>query len=350
MKIIDYNVELKSTRINRSYSTPEVYTNDLNSVVFQFEILDMTAEELTGATATTLLYMRDGSFFQNSATDVTLNGNVFSYTLKENEGNHSGLAQIQLIVKLGTKEYASQLFNFKISNGLGDKVAVEVMVQDWTTLLREARAYIAQFLLDEDGRQATFVASEQDRQLAFEEAEALRQQKETERKDAEDGRIANETVRVASENSRESAEDNRKQNELTRESAESVRVSNEAERISKDSERDSKIEAVVNGKADKVQEDWITPTLLNGWTEGGAGVKYTKNEFGEVRVDLSAVPGTGDIFVLPVGYRPNKTMDFPCQSGSGFGAIRINKFGSVQRSIGTGAYVLAHGITFRAEE
>lgn len=225
MKIIDYDVEIKSTRINRSYSTPEVYTNDLNSVGFQFNILDMTAEELTGATATTLLYMRDGSFFQNPTTDVILNGNVFRYTLKENEGNHSGLAQIQLIVKIGTKEYASQLFNFKISNGLGDKVAVEVMVQDWTTLLREARAYIAQFLLDEDGRQATFVASEQDRQLAFDAAEALRQQKENEREEAEDGRIANEDERVTSETSRESAETDRKQNEQTRQAQEATRVS-----------------------------------------------------------------------------------------------------------------------------
>ena len=86
--------------------------------------------------------MRDGSFFQNS--DVNLNGNTFTYLLKENEGNHGGLAQIQLVVKIGTIEYATQLYNFEVVTGLKTKVAaVEVMIQDWTTITRDAQAYIA---------------------------------------------------------------------------------------------------------------------------------------------------------------------------------------------------------------
>ena len=167
LKKIQYDVRLLSTEKTLQGKVPIVYTNDLNSAEFVFNILDMTPEQLAGATATTLLYMRDGSFFQNS--DVNLDGNTFTYLLKENEGNHAGLAKIQLVVKIGTAEYASQLYNFGVVSGLETEVAkaaVEVMIQDWTAITRDAQAYIAQFLLDEEGRQATFVANEQARKLA----------------------------------------------------------------------------------------------------------------------------------------------------------------------------------------
>lgn len=222
LKKIQYDVRLLSTEKMLQGKAPIVYTNDLNSAEFVFNILDMTAEQLVGATATTLIYMRDGSFFQNS--DVNLNGNTFTYLLKENEGNHGGLAQIQLVVKIGTIEYATQVYNFEVVSGLETKVAVEVMIQDWTTLLREARAYIAQFLLDEEGRQATFVANEQDRRLAFEAAEELRQQKETERQEAESGRIEAEQSRVDAEMARKQAEEARDGNEQVRQEQEVERV------------------------------------------------------------------------------------------------------------------------------
>lgn len=98
LKKIQYDVNILSTETALQAKVPAVYTNDLNSVEFVFNIEDMTAEQLAGATATTLLYMRDGSFFQNS--DVNLNGNTFTYLLKENEGNHAGLAKIQLVVNI----------------------------------------------------------------------------------------------------------------------------------------------------------------------------------------------------------------------------------------------------------
>ena len=321
LKKIQYDVRLLSTEKMLQANMPIVYTNDLNSAEFVFSILDMTPEQLAGATATTLLYMRDGSFFQNS--DVNLNGNTFTYLLKENEGNHSGLAKIQLVVKIGTAEYASQLYSFGVVNGLETKVAVEVIIQDWTTLLREARAYIAQFLVDEEGRQATFAANEKDRQLAFEAAEALRQQKETERQgaeatrqqqfddaqtartniftqsetdratvfevaealrqqkeierqEAESGRIEDEQSRVDAEGTRQTTfttneasrtetfnanEATRQQAETQRATAESVRVANEAERISKDSERDSKIDS----KADVSKLELYAKKAQEAW-------------------------------------------------------------------------------------
>ena len=139
-KIIPFNVAIKSTYPVHSFDCPKVYTNDLNSVEIQFKVIDCATDELASATATTLLYMRDGSFFQNS--DVNLNGNTFTYLLKENEGNHSGLAKIQLVVKIGTTEYATQLYSFEVVSGLETKVAVEVIIQDWTTLTRKAQTYI----------------------------------------------------------------------------------------------------------------------------------------------------------------------------------------------------------------
>lgn len=226
LKKIQYDVRLLSTEKMLQGKVPVVYTNDLNSAEFVFNILDMTPEQLAGATATTMLYMRDGSFFQNS--DVNLNGNTFTYLLKENEGNHAGLAQIQLVVIVpGTPEqnYPTRLYNFEVVTGLETKVASEVMIQDWTTLTRDARAYIAQFLLDEEGRQATFVANEQDRQLAFEAAEELRQQKETERQGTEAGRVEAEQSRVDAEMARKQAEETRDGNEQARQEQEAERVS-----------------------------------------------------------------------------------------------------------------------------
>ena len=78
-KIIPYTVKLRSVVPEKTFSKPPVvYTNDLRSAEFQFEITDMSVADLSTATATTLLYMRDGSFFQNPSTDVSRVGNVLN--------------------------------------------------------------------------------------------------------------------------------------------------------------------------------------------------------------------------------------------------------------------------------
>ena len=246
LKKIQYDVRLLSTEKILQDKVPIIYTNDLNSAEFVFNIEDMTAEQLAGATATTLLYMRDGSFFQNS--DVNLNGNTFTYLLKENEGNHAGPAKIQLAVNIPEtpeQNYPTQLFNFEVVAGLETKVsktAVEVMIHAWTTLTREARSYIDQFVADEAIRQQQFddaqtartnifTQSETDRATAFEAAEALRQQKETERQEAESGRIEAEGTRQTTFTTNEA---NRAEtfntNEATRQENESIRQQTETQR------------------------------------------------------------------------------------------------------------------------
>lgn len=72
-------------------------------------------------------------------------------------------------------------------------------------------------------------------------------------------------------------------------------------------------------KANKVQEAWITPTLLNGWVAQDAiayPVAYRKDEFGKVYFKGRIMAGTGTtIFTLPVGYRPvSANLKIPCSS------------------------------------
>lgn len=64
-----------------------------------------------------------------------------------------------------------------------------------------------------------------------------------------------------------------------------------------------------NNKADKTQEAWISPTLLNGWVNNNAiytQIQYMKDDFGFVTIKGMAISGTSNIiFTLPVGYRPS---------------------------------------------
>ena len=175
-KILPFDVALKEINPIRSFDCPKAYTNDLNSVEFQFTLTDMSAEELVGATANVVLYMRDKSFFQNTpATGVTLTGNVVKYVLKENEGNHAGIAQVQveLVYTDPAKVLSSKKYNFEIINGLEMEVAVEVIIQDWSTLVADATEYIE----------------------AANAAEAIRLQSEIDRVAAEDIRLANDIDR-----------------------------------------------------------------------------------------------------------------------------------------------------------
>lgn len=69
----------------------------------------------------------------------------------------------------------------------------------------------------------------------------------------------------------------------------------------------------IDAKANKQQENWIKPTLLNDWTEIYP-VEYRKNEFGNVEIKGLVGEGiTNDnttIFQLPEGYRPSSNRRF----------------------------------------
>ena len=69
----------------------------------------------------------------------------------------------------------------------------------------------------------------------------------------------------------------------------------------------------IRAKADKVQEEWITPTLLNGWTEVSEyPVRYMKDQFGFVHFKGRILGGTtGTLaFMILAGYRPLNHIGF----------------------------------------
>ena len=65
-----------------------------------------------------------------------------------------------------------------------------------------------------------------------------------------------------------------------------------------------------NTKADKLQEAWITPTLINGWTASTYPVSYFKDSLGFVHLKGFATGGTLDsiIFTLPTAYIPKQVL------------------------------------------
>ena len=191
-KQITFETFMLSTDRQLSFQREVAYTNDVNSVQLSFVIKDLV--DLTAYTPNVLLYMRDGSFYQIT-TGITKTGTTVSYTLKDNEGKHNGLVRVQLILISGTTELASANHEFRIEAGLDTVVATEVMIQDWTTLTTEARAFLDTAEADEQARQS------------------------------------NEQARIASEGQRETNETNRNQAESSRVSAEEQRAINEQARI-----------------------------------------------------------------------------------------------------------------------
>ena len=103
-------------------------------------------------------------------------------------------------------------------------------------------------------------------------------------------------------------------------------------------------------KANKVQEDWITPTLLNGWEQFGAGdpVGYMKDDMGFVHLRGAITGGAypSICFNLPLGYRPSNVNTRVPAVGSAYSRCTIGD--GVQTSAGSG-WISLDGITFRAE-
>ena len=149
------------------------------------------------------------------------------------------------------------------------------------------------------------------RSETFNTNESTRQTQELEREKAETARQTvfdgNEANRIGIFNANEAT---RQGNETTRQQAEAQRATAESSRASAEEQR--KIDhanrsAELDGKANKIQEDWITPTLLNGATHrDGNPLQYMKDEFGFVhmRGELDNVATDVKLFDFPVGYRP----------------------------------------------
>ena len=105
-------------------------------------------------------------------------------------------------------------------------------------------------------------------------------------------------------------------------------------------------------KANRVQEAWITPTLLNGWVSP-TEIKYYKDDLGIVRISGRVSDGggaTGAVFQLPVGYRPNWPRQFAVVANNVFCAFMIDSNGNAFWISGNSKLnINLDVITFKAE-
>ncbi|MEM5567676.1 hypothetical protein AAF695_02760 [Aerococcus viridans] len=261
---------------------------------------------------------------------VTKSKDWYSYELDENLIDHYGQWKGQLQLKKGTETYVSSPFSFRIENDLqNDRPPQLTEVNNWKNLRAIANGLIADIRSELD-----LVAA---KVSEIDGAETTRQQAESQRQSTFK---TNETER---QNTFETAEQERQSAELTRVENENQRKTDHANRS-----------AELNGKADKKQEDWITPTLLNGWTNFGGvyeSVGYMKDEFGFVHLKGMVKGGSvgQNIFFLPEGYQPLKSQYHACVSADIVRTLNIQANGGAFIStVASSNWVTLNGISFKA--
>ena len=270
----------------------------------------------------------------------------FTYELDDDIIAHYGEWRGQVRFEQAGEIYVSSPIKFRIENDLSNERPPQLSdVQSWVSLKRYADGLVdelKQAVLSVEGIEDTFNANELERQATFEKAETEREKGESIRVETfqtnetnrqsqfETAEKSRQTTFEASENERAETfntnETTRQTQELERETAETTRQEAETQRISVESSRVSaeaqrKIDhenrsAELDGKANKKQEDWITPTLLNGWyaIRPYEPPQYMKDEFGFVHfrgaISKGASATSNVAFNLPTGYRPNTQASF----------------------------------------
>lgn len=103
------------------------------------------------------------------------------------------------------------------------------------------------------------------------------------------------------------------------------------------------------------QEDYIYPTLLSSWENYGSSfvpARFYKNTMGEVIIEGLLKNGASNTiaFELPIGYRPEYTLNFVIVNGAtAIGMCQVSASGAVKIFItATATDVSISGISFRA--
>ena len=119
------------------------------------------------------------------------------------------------------------------------------------------------------------------------------------------------------------------------------------------------MQTALNLKANKTQEEWIAPTLLNSWVDHSPGVYstigYYKDALGIVHLKGVVKNGTSNIiFELPLGYRPSRFLFFETGTTIANGqnataALYIAENGEVYSYATTRSAIFLDGIAFRPE-
>jgi hypothetical protein len=103
------------------------------------------------------------------------------------------------------------------------------------------------------------------------------------------------------------------------------------------------------------QTGWITPTLINGWSNFGSGwatMQYRRDSLGMVHIKGFITGGTvgAAAFILPVGYRPTENSMYPSVTASGgstiIGRIDVYPAGDVLLNVGGNTWATFNGVRF----
>ena len=285
-----------------------------------------------------LLNIDDRSLVTRPVSKVN---NDFVYELDDDITAHCGEWRGQLRFEAG-ETYVSSPVKFRIENDLSSDRPPQLSdVQSWVSLKRYADSLVdelKQAVLEVEGMDDTFNANELERQDKFETAERSRQTTfETNESERDRTFESNETTRQTQELEREKAESTRQtvfdgneasrfetfnaneatrqENESTRQQAETQRATAESSRVSAEAQRKIDHEnrsAELDGKADKKQEDWITPTLLNG---AAGSLKYRINSLGKLEFKGTIhLHGVSKITAIPRPYAPMGNVFFTVAS------------------------------------
>ena len=242
-----YEVSVINKTLSKTYSDQtRFYTSD-TALELNFQLKEVEYD--FDSAEIILLNVDDRSLVTRPVTKDT---DGFTYELEDDIVTHYGEWKGQLKFDEGGEIYVSSPVSFRIENDLtNDRPPQLTEVNTWKNLRKIADGLIAD------------IRSE----------------------------LASVAVKVSEI---EGAESERQQSEASRVNAEEQRKIDHANRS-----------AELAGKANKKQEDWITPTLLNGAT---GDVQFRKNQFGRVefRGKITGNQGT-PVFSLPIGYRPPMT-------------------------------------------
>lgn len=103
----------------------------------------------------------------------------------------------------------------------------------------------------------------------------------------------------------------------------------------------------------ETQQAYIAPSMQNGWVNYDANHSqcgYMKDSLGFVHFrGLIRAGSSGNIFVLPAGYRNTKHQHFPIVSNGVFAYVRIDISGQVTLSGYNNTWVSIDGVTFKAD-
>ena len=340
-----------------------LYSKDIATGQFEFTLVDednnpVELDETYSAQAL-VKYEGDSKTYLN---DMIIEGNIIRFIFPHDFITKDGIVTMYIYITKDSYTSDVAAISFNVYRSEIDDVATDIVaaydknyedilaefkqtLEDYKSTLPKADSVRAE--IDEILNQ--FSVDSQAKLSLINEAEESRVQAEGKRESSESSRVQSETQRVFEESIRVSAESERVLAEDERENAEEQRKTDHANRS-----------AELAGKANKKQEDWIEPTLLNGWVNPTTGVYanagYYKDELGIVHLRGYLREGvSGVIFELPVGYRP-KTWVVTGVSTGWFGSINTLSIEGSRVNIRTnGSGVLptvAHlgNVSFRAEE